>query len=87
MGHKGTDPSKINYMMEQCAAYGFSPFHVKTDSMGYIYNRYVVKMVRFAEIKLTTSPEFGRQSNEKLSFFSKKVSARLRRSTPFSRRF
>ena len=26
-------------MMEQCKAHGFSPFHVKQDSTGYIYNR------------------------------------------------
>ncbi|KAM0558237.1 hypothetical protein ACHAPJ_004925 [Fusarium lateritium] len=25
--------------MEQCKAHGFSPFHVKKPSMGYIYNR------------------------------------------------
>ncbi|RJE21122.1 3-hydroxyacyl-CoA dehydrogenase protein-domain protein [Aspergillus sclerotialis] len=39
MGHKNTDPSKIATLMEQCAEHGFLPFHVKKDSMGYIYNR------------------------------------------------
>ncbi|KAK2603453.1 hypothetical protein QQS21_004405 [Conoideocrella luteorostrata] len=39
MGHKATEPSLIQTMMEQCAAHGFSPFHVRSPSMGYIYNR------------------------------------------------
>ncbi|KAM0222209.1 hypothetical protein ACHAQD_004610 [Fusarium lateritium] len=39
MGHGTTDPSHITMMMDQCKAHGFSPFHVKKPSMGYIYNR------------------------------------------------
>ncbi|KAH7158276.1 hypothetical protein B0J13DRAFT_582082 [Dactylonectria estremocensis] len=39
MGHDKTDPSFIALMMVQCEKHGFSPFHVKTQSMGYIYNR------------------------------------------------
>ncbi|KAJ3459940.1 hypothetical protein MRS44_016013 [Fusarium solani] len=39
MGHETTNPSYIPLMMEQCKAHGFSPFHVKSQSMGYIYNR------------------------------------------------
>ncbi|KAL6354782.1 hypothetical protein LRP88_12129 [Fusarium phalaenopsidis] len=39
MGHETTNPSYIPLMMEQCKAHGFSPFEVKSPSMGYIYNR------------------------------------------------
>ncbi|KAF5673419.1 3-hydroxyacyl-CoA dehydrogenase [Fusarium heterosporum] len=39
MGHEITDPAHITLMMDQCKAHGFSPFHVKKPSMGYIYNR------------------------------------------------
>ncbi|KAF4993910.1 hypothetical protein FGRMN_6157 [Fusarium graminum] len=39
MGHETTDPAHITLMMDQCKAHGFSPFHVKKPSMGYIYNR------------------------------------------------
>ncbi|EXU95096.1 3-hydroxyacyl-CoA dehydrogenase [Metarhizium robertsii] len=39
MGHESTDPSLIRTMMERCAAHGFSPFHVRRSSIGYIYNR------------------------------------------------
>jgi 3-hydroxyacyl-CoA dehydrogenase len=39
MGHETTNPSYVDLMMEQCKAHGFSPFHVKKPSMGYIYNR------------------------------------------------
>ncbi|OAP63782.1 hypothetical protein AYL99_03009 [Fonsecaea erecta] len=39
MGHANTDPAIIPLLMEQCREHGFSPFHVKKDSMGYIYNR------------------------------------------------
>lgn len=42
MGHKTTDQSLIEVMLKQCAAHGFSPFHVRTSSMGYIYNRYTL---------------------------------------------
>ncbi len=41
MGHGKTDPYCIDVMMEQCKLHGFAPFHVKGDSLGYIYNRYV----------------------------------------------
>ncbi|KAL1960133.1 hypothetical protein VTO42DRAFT_305 [Malbranchea cinnamomea] len=39
MGHSETDPSIITLLIEQCRDHGFSPFHVKRDSLGYIYNR------------------------------------------------
>ncbi|KAH8677256.1 hypothetical protein BGZ61DRAFT_360149, partial [Ilyonectria robusta] len=39
MGHEMTEPSYVALMMRRCEAHGFSPFHVKTQSMGYIYNR------------------------------------------------
>lgn len=39
MGHKDTDPALIPLVLEQCKAHGFSPFHVKKSSIGYIYNR------------------------------------------------
>lgn len=39
MGHGTTDPSYIDVMMKQGEAHGFSMFHVKSSSMGYIYNR------------------------------------------------
>ncbi|EFY95810.2 Zn(2)-C6 fungal-type DNA-binding domain protein [Metarhizium robertsii ARSEF 23] len=42
MGHESTDPSLIRTMMERCAAHGFSPFHVRRSSIGYIYNRQVI---------------------------------------------
>ena len=41
MGHAKTDASCIDVMMEQCKLHGFAPFHVKGDSLGYIYNRCV----------------------------------------------
>jgi hypothetical protein len=41
MGHKETDPSLINLLAERCKEHGFSPFHVRQSSVGYIYNRYV----------------------------------------------
>lgn len=39
MGHETTDPSHITQVLERSKAHGFSPFHVKTPSMGYVYNR------------------------------------------------
>lgn len=39
MGHEEADPSNITLLMEQCKEHGFSPFHVKKSSIGYIYNR------------------------------------------------
>ncbi|KAK2799597.1 hypothetical protein FQN50_008435 [Emmonsiellopsis sp. PD_5] len=39
MGHNETDPSLIPLLFEQCREHGFSPFHVKQKSIGYIYNR------------------------------------------------
>jgi hypothetical protein len=41
MASKETRPDIISLLMEQCKAHGFSPFHVKKDSNGYIYNRWV----------------------------------------------
>lgn len=42
MGHKETDPALIALLLEQCQAHGFSPFHVKQSSIGYMYNRYAL---------------------------------------------
>lgn len=39
MGHDTTDASFIEVLMKESKAHGFSPFYVKTSSMGYIYNR------------------------------------------------
>ncbi|CDM32098.1 Fatty oxidation complex, alpha subunit FadB [Penicillium roqueforti FM164] len=39
MGHKDSDPKLIELVLEQCKEHGFSPFYVKKDSVGYIYNR------------------------------------------------
>jgi 3-hydroxyacyl-CoA dehydrogenase len=39
MASKETRPDIVPLLMEQCKAHGFSPFHVKKDSNGYIYNR------------------------------------------------
>jgi len=42
MGHETTDPSCITLVLDRSKAHGFLPFHVKTPSMGYLYNRWVV---------------------------------------------
>ncbi|KAJ5555649.1 hypothetical protein N7535_008082 [Penicillium sp. DV-2018c] len=39
MGHKDSKPALIELMLSQCKEHGFSPFHVKRNSIGYIYNR------------------------------------------------
>ncbi|CAM1503267.1 Fc.00g080430.m01.CDS01 [Cosmosporella sp. VM-42] len=39
MGHETTSPHYIDLVMEQSKAHGFIPFQVKSQSMGYIYNR------------------------------------------------
>ncbi|KAJ6084303.1 hypothetical protein N7486_011103 [Penicillium sp. IBT 16267x] len=39
MAHRDTDPSLVTLVLEQCKEHGFSPFHVKKNSIGYIYNR------------------------------------------------
>lgn len=39
MGHQRTDPDCISLLMKESREHGFSPYHVKKDSMGYIYNR------------------------------------------------
>ncbi|KAH6661985.1 hypothetical protein B0J14DRAFT_611394 [Halenospora varia] len=39
MGTDITEPGVISMMMRECKAHGFSPFHVKRPSRGYIYNR------------------------------------------------
>ena len=43
MGHSKTDPELVDLMLKESGEHGFSPFHVKQDSMGYIYNRYIVE--------------------------------------------
>jgi hypothetical protein len=40
MGHEGTHAPYIDLMMKRCAEHGFDPFHVRSQSMGYLYNRY-----------------------------------------------
>jgi hypothetical protein len=40
MGHDRTNPMVVDLMIRRCAEHGFEAFHVKHDSMGYIYNRY-----------------------------------------------
>lgn len=71
MGHKKTDPAIISLLMQQCYDHGFRPFHVKKDSMGYIYNRlelpprFRAGILRFSALELLTRPEFGQQSKEK----------------------
>ena len=39
MGHEDTDPNLLPNLLEQCKIHGFSPYHVKKNSIGYIYNR------------------------------------------------
>ncbi|OCK80945.1 NAD(P)-binding protein [Lepidopterella palustris CBS 459.81] len=39
MASKHTQPDFIKVMMEQCRSHGFSPYHVRNGSTGYIYNR------------------------------------------------
>ncbi|KAE8549047.1 hypothetical protein TMatcc_000004 [Talaromyces marneffei ATCC 18224] len=39
MGHDKTDPFVLEQMLSQCKEHGFSPYHVKATSIGYIYNR------------------------------------------------
>ncbi|CAG9936721.1 unnamed protein product [Clonostachys rosea f. rosea IK726] len=39
MGHEGTHAPYIDLMMKRCAEHGFDPFHVRSQSMGYLYNR------------------------------------------------
>lgn len=53
MGHESTDPKHIDLMMSRCAAHGFDPFHVRSPSMGYLYNRYVPSL--HAQYTITTN--------------------------------
>jgi len=39
MPTKDTTPEIVPLLMHQCKAHGFTPFHVKKNSNGYIYNR------------------------------------------------
>lgn len=39
MGHDQTNPDLMALVMRRSKDHGFSPFQVKTQSMGYIYNR------------------------------------------------
>ncbi|KAJ5654748.1 hypothetical protein N7490_001751 [Penicillium lividum] len=39
MGHDETDEFLISLVLDRCKVHGFSPFHVKQTSLGYIYNR------------------------------------------------
>lgn len=40
MGTEHTPHSTIEKLLEESSAHGFTPFHVKKTSTGYIYNRY-----------------------------------------------
>ncbi|KAJ5124825.1 uncharacterized protein N7515_008650 [Penicillium bovifimosum] len=53
MGHKDSDPKLIKLMLSQCKEHGFSPFHVKKDSIGYIYNRIWAAIKREALLTLS----------------------------------
>ena len=39
MGHSTTDPACISRVLQESRLHGFEPYHVKRESMGYIYNR------------------------------------------------
>lgn len=39
MGSNITDPSIISFLITACSEHGFTPFHVKKSSNGYIFNR------------------------------------------------
>jgi 3-hydroxyacyl-CoA dehydrogenase len=39
MGSDVTEPEIISRLMTACKEHGFTPFHVKKNSTGYIYNR------------------------------------------------
>lgn len=39
MGSEKTDGSIIEKLMEECTDHGFQPFHVRGESVGYLYNR------------------------------------------------
>lgn len=39
MGAESTRPEIIDRLMQESAAHGFQPFHVRRSSTGYIYNR------------------------------------------------
>lgn len=39
MGSSKTRPEIISRLMEETRQHGFSPFHVRKTSTGYIYNR------------------------------------------------
>jgi hypothetical protein len=40
MPANNTKAEIVPLLMKECKAHGFSPFHVKKNSNGYIYNRY-----------------------------------------------
>lgn len=62
MGHATTDPVCISTLLQECRVHGFQPFHVKRDSMGYIYNRVwaAIKREALAVVAggITTPQEF-----------------------------
>jgi hypothetical protein len=41
MGSSNTKSEIIPLLMEECKSHGFEPFHVRTSSTGYLYNRFV----------------------------------------------
>jgi len=90
MGHDGTDPSLIPLLMEQCKAHGFSPFHVKRDSTGYIYNRFVLLSVVASGLPSAPRPKLmpmlplgsGQRSKEKHCWWPRRASRVPKRSMP-----
>lgn len=60
MGSKSTKPEIIKKLMEESKLHGFSPFHVRNESVGYIYNRIWAAIKREALLELSegvTTPE------------------------------
>jgi 3-hydroxyacyl-CoA dehydrogenase len=46
MGTNITKADIIPRLMKECQEHGFNPFHVKKNSSGYIYNRYIVSQLQ-----------------------------------------
>lgn len=46
MGHEGTSESVVETLMTECKMHGFTPYRVKRNSTGYLYNRYIAPFCR-----------------------------------------
>ncbi|KAF2649840.1 3-hydroxyacyl-CoA dehydrogenase [Lophiostoma macrostomum CBS 122681] len=53
MGHDETDPDIIPSLLEESARHGFQPFHVRRESVGYLYNRVWAAIKREALLTLS----------------------------------